>query len=77
MSGRIVDMVTSQLMDVSEVFKRLDPSRIADLMAPEVVDWKRWVVKKKKKLASTCELLPGNAVPVHFFFLFFKVNITI
>ena len=36
MSGRIVDMVTTRLIDVPSVFRRLDPAEVATLMAPEV-----------------------------------------
>lgn len=36
MSETMVQMVTSQLLSVQEVFKRLDPSCVADLLAPEV-----------------------------------------
>lgn len=36
MSESMVYMVTSQLLSVQEVFKRLDPSCVADLLAPEV-----------------------------------------
>ena len=36
MSGRIVDMVTTKLIDVSSVFRRLDPVEVATLMTPEV-----------------------------------------
>jgi uncharacterized membrane protein YheB (UPF0754 family) len=36
MSGRIVDMVTTKLIDVPSVFRRLDPAQVATLMEPEV-----------------------------------------
>ena len=36
MSYRLVEMVTSSLVDVSEVFGRLDPHTIANLLKPEV-----------------------------------------
>lgn len=36
MSEAMVTMVTTQLLSVEEVFKRLDPRKVADLLAPEV-----------------------------------------
>ena len=36
MSEAMVELVTSQLMSVKEVFGRLDPRQVADLMAPRV-----------------------------------------
>ncbi len=36
MSDAMVDMVTTQLLSVKEVFGRLDPRKVADLLAPEV-----------------------------------------
>lgn len=36
MSYRLVEMVTTSLVDVTEVFGRLDPQRIASLLKPEV-----------------------------------------
>uniref|UniRef100_A0A7S4I8T5 DUF445 domain-containing protein n=1 Tax=Odontella aurita TaxID=265563 RepID=A0A7S4I8T5_9STRA len=36
MSESMVHMVTTQLLDVQEVFRRLDPRKVADLLAPEV-----------------------------------------
>lgn len=36
MSFRLVEMVTSSLVDVSEVFSRLNPHTIAGLLKPEV-----------------------------------------
>ena len=36
MSETMVNMVTTQLLSVQQVFQRLDPSRVADLLAPEV-----------------------------------------
>ena len=36
MSETMVEMVTTQLLDVGDVFRRLDPRRVADLLAPEV-----------------------------------------
>jgi len=38
MSETMVNMVTTQLLSVQEVFLRLDPSKIAELLAPEVSD---------------------------------------
>ena len=36
MSLSMVDMVTTQLLSIQEVFQRLDPRRVAELLAPEV-----------------------------------------
>lgn len=36
MSEAMVTMVTSQLLSVQEVFRRLEPQKLADLLAPEV-----------------------------------------
>jgi hypothetical protein len=36
MAERMVDMVTSQLLSVDEVFQRIDPGRMANLLAPEI-----------------------------------------
>jgi len=36
MSETMVNMVTTQLLSVQEVFRRLDPRKVADLLAPEV-----------------------------------------
>lgn len=36
MGEAMVDMVTTELLSVEEVFKRLDPRKVADLLAPEV-----------------------------------------
>ncbi|CAM9630507.1 unnamed protein product, partial [Discosporangium mesarthrocarpum] len=36
MAERMVDMVTTQLLDVQEVFRRLSPRRVACLLGPEV-----------------------------------------
>lgn len=36
MSETMVEMVTTQLLSVEEVFKRLEPRKIADLLGPEV-----------------------------------------
>ena len=36
MSEVMVEMVTTQLLSVEKTFKRLDPRRVADLLAPEV-----------------------------------------
>lgn len=36
MSETMVNMVTTQLLDVTEVFRRLDPREVANLLAPEV-----------------------------------------
>jgi hypothetical protein len=36
MSEVMVKMVTTQLLSVKEVFSRLDPNKVADLLAPEV-----------------------------------------
>ena len=36
MSEAMVNMVTTQLLSVQEVFRRLDPRHVADLLAPEV-----------------------------------------
>ncbi len=36
MSEAMVEMVTSQLLSVKMVFSRLDPKKVADLLAPEV-----------------------------------------
>jgi uncharacterized membrane protein YheB (UPF0754 family) len=36
MSEAMVEMVTSQLLTVEEVFSRLDPKKVASLLAPEV-----------------------------------------
>lgn len=36
MSETMVEMVTTQLLSVEKVFKRLDPRRVADLLSPEV-----------------------------------------
>jgi len=36
MSDTMVNMVTTQLLSVKEVFRRLDPRKVAELLAPEV-----------------------------------------
>jgi len=36
MAQRITDLVTTKLLDVGEVFKRLSPTKVADLLAPGV-----------------------------------------
>lgn len=36
MSGMMVDMVTTHLLDVDALFKRLQPGKIAELLAPEM-----------------------------------------
>eukprot|EP00588_Corethron_pennatum_P010490 CAMPEP_0194269714 /NCGR_PEP_ID=MMETSP0169-20130528/3830_1 /TAXON_ID=218684 /ORGANISM="Corethron pennatum, Strain L29A3" /LENGTH=364 /DNA_ID=CAMNT_0039011463 /DNA_START=577 /DNA_END=1672 /DNA_ORIENTATION=+ len=36
MSEKLVDLVLSQLLSVRELFSRLDPRRIADLLGPEI-----------------------------------------
>jgi hypothetical protein len=36
MATRITDLVTSKLLDVSAVFRRIDPSRLSHLLAPGV-----------------------------------------
>ena len=36
MAERLVDMITTRLLDVQTVFRRLDPHRCADLLAPGV-----------------------------------------
>jgi len=36
MSEAMVEMVTTQLLSVKEVFQRLDPKKVADLLTPEV-----------------------------------------
>merc|ERR1719478_1284467 len=38
MSGRLVNMVTSELISVDEILQALDPQRVADLLAPEIDD---------------------------------------
>jgi len=38
MSETMVNMVTTQLLSVKEVFRRLDPGKVAELLAPEVSD---------------------------------------
>jgi len=38
MTETMVNMVTTQLLSVQEVFRRLDPRKIAELLAPEVSD---------------------------------------
>ena len=36
MSETMVNMVTTQLLDIEEVFRRLDPNVVADILSPEV-----------------------------------------
>jgi uncharacterized membrane protein YheB (UPF0754 family) len=36
MASRITELVTGKLLDVSAVFRRIDPSRLASLLAPGV-----------------------------------------
>jgi hypothetical protein len=38
MSGRLVNMVTTELISVDDILRALDPQRVADLLAPEIDD---------------------------------------
>ena len=49
MSYDMVSMVTDKLIDVQEVFMKLDPRRISELLAPEVPEMARRVAKDMTK----------------------------
>ena len=36
MSDTMVNMVTTQLLNIEEVFRRLDPNEVANILGPEV-----------------------------------------
>ena len=52
MSEAMVTMVTTQLLSVQEVFQRLDPNKIAGLLAPEVPKLGKGIIK---------DILPNQA----------------
>ncbi|GFH57307.1 hypothetical protein CTEN210_13783 [Chaetoceros tenuissimus] len=63
MSEAMVHMVTSQLLSVQEVFKRLDPKEVANLLAPEVPKLGQSIVediipKQKGGISSFLTSLP-------------------
>jgi hypothetical protein len=51
MSEAMVEMVTTQLLSVKQVFHRLDPGQVADLLAPEVPKIAEGIVQ---------DILPAN-----------------
>jgi len=72
MSESMVLMVTSQLLSVQQVFKRLDPNKVADLLAPEVPKLSQSILddllfqsnqnagKLSQSLSSSLSSLPQN-----------------
>merc|ERR1719359_1319801 len=59
MSGRLVNMVTTELISVDEIPKALDPERVADLLAPEIDDIVAKVAGRYGVGAGTVRLLDG------------------
>jgi hypothetical protein len=59
MSGRLVNMVTTELISVDEILKALDPQRVADLLAPEIDDIVAKVAGRYGVGAGTVRLLDG------------------
>merc|ERR1719478_1639142 len=59
MSGRLVNMVTSELISVDEILQALDPQRVADLLAPEIDGIVAEVAKRYGLNAGVVSLVNG------------------